>query len=208
MAFDILLTIFTLGAGAAASARHLAKLKKLKPLLKQLMKLLKRKRTKGQFKGVQDTRIDSKNELKSDIVSSKNIGAKNISKRDPRYRTDLDDKWFKDNGELDWPKNDGFIGKPQRQTLKQGETIDRFGSKTGTKDRGHFLSPANTPYGDRALPYDSSKMKYAKYEVVKEFEVSSGKAAPWFDEKGDGFQYQTDMSVRDLINQGFLREVK
>ncbi len=133
---------------------------------------------------------------------------KNTPKRDSRFKADLDKKWFKENGDLDWPKNDGFVGKPKRQTSKKGEKIDRFSSKTGTKDRGNFLSPANTPYSDRALPYDASKMKHAKYEVIKEFDVNSGQAAPWFGEKGGGIQHQTDMSVRDLIKEGFLREVK
>ena len=141
-------------------------------------------------------------------VADSDVGVKSTPIRDPKFRKDLDEKWFKDTGELDWPKNDGFIGNPQRQSLKEGEVIDRFSSKVGAKDRGNFLSPANTPYSDRALPYDAAKMKHAKYEVVKEFDVNSGKAAPWFGEKGGGIQHKTDMSVRDLIKQGFLREVK
>jgi Tuberculosis necrotizing toxin len=50
-------------------------------------------------------------------------------------------------------------------------------------------------------------MKYAKYEVIKEFEVSSGKAAPWFGEKGGTIQHQTDISVGELVENGFLREI-
>ncbi|HFB65139.1 MAG TPA: hypothetical protein ENJ60_06320 [Aeromonadales bacterium] len=82
--FDILLTIVTAGFGAAASIRHLGKLKKLKPLMQQLKKLLKRRRAKGQFKGVQNSRIDSKNVLKSDSILDRSIGAKskNLSQKD------------------------------------------------------------------------------------------------------------------------------
>jgi len=51
-------------------------------------------------------------------------------------------------------------------------------------------------------------MKYTQYEVVKDLEVNSGKTMQWFSEKGGGVQYQTDLSVRDLIKNNFLREVK
>ena len=44
--------------------------------MQQLKKLLKRRRAKGQFKGVQDSRIDSKNVLKSDKMSGEAGGMK------------------------------------------------------------------------------------------------------------------------------------
>ncbi len=136
------------------------------------------------------------------------LSATIVPKRYPTYRDNLDAKWFNEVGELDWPKNAGFMQEPSREILKKGKVIDRYSSKTGAKDRGKFLSPEGTPYPSRALPYDETKMKYTKYEVIKEFEVSSGKSTPWFGEKGGGTQYQTDMSVRDLIKSKVLREVK
>ncbi len=162
-------------------------------------------------KGAQSKTKESSQTQKEDLSTKDNgdgIGVKKIPKRDPSYRDDLDEKWFKKNGDLNWPKDDGFVELPHRLTLKKGEKIDRFSSETGVDDMGSFLSPAKTPYGERALPYDSSKMNHTEYEVVKEIEVNSGKAAPWFGEKGGGIQHQTDMSVGELVEDGFLREVK
>jgi len=130
-------------------------------------------------------------------------------KRYPQYNDSLDAKWFnKETGELNWPKNSGFIQEPYRETLKKGKIIDRYSSKVGAKDRGKFLSPEGTTYAERALPYEKSKMKYTQYEVVKDLEVNSGKSMQWFSEKGGGVQYQTDLPVRDLLKNNFLREVK
>ncbi len=98
--------------------------------------------------------------------------------------------------------------KPSRKVLAKGKIIDRYSSRTGSNDRGRFLSPENTPYSERALPYEKSKMKYTRYEVIEDLEVNSGKSAPWFGEKGNGTQYQTDLSVRDLLKNKVLREVK
>ncbi len=51
------------------------------------------------------------------------LGVKSTPIRDPKFRKDLDEKWFKDTDELDWHKNDGFIGNPQRQSLKEQELL-------------------------------------------------------------------------------------
>ena len=153
-----------------------------------------------------DSNDSGKNDSDSSPESNK-TAAKVPPKRAPWHRKDLDDKWYKDNGELDWPPKDGFDGPPVREPMKKGSVIDRYSAKTGEQDSGSFLSPANTPYEDRALPYDASKMKHAKYEVIKDFDVNSGKAAPWFDQKGGATQYQTDMSVGDLVKQGYLKKV-
>jgi len=67
--------------------------------------------------------------------------------------------------------------------MKKGEVLDRFRSNTGERDRGSFLSPQNTPYEDRALPYDASKMKHAKYEVAK-YEPQLMRRAPELVEGG------------------------
>jgi hypothetical protein len=131
--------------------------------------------------------------------------------RAPHLRKDLDDKHFDpDTGQLIWPDGkrpgtfpDGFDGPPAKINLAPGTKIDRYGS-----EGGNFLSPTGTPFADRALPYDQAKMPYRQYEVVKELPVESGRALPWFGEKGGGVQHKTGKSVEDLVREGYLKEIK
>jgi hypothetical protein len=126
---------------------------------------------------------------------------------DPRTRPDLDEKWVREDGSLRWPDGkeagtlpDGFVKPPHRDVLEAGTRLDRYGAEEG----GLFLSPAGTPYGARALPYDASKMPYNQYVVVKPLPVAAGRAAPWFDQPGGGVQYKSDMSIDRLIEEGYI----
>ncbi|WP_365305471.1 TNT domain-containing protein [uncultured Thiodictyon sp.] len=123
-------------------------------------------------------------------------------KRTPNLRSDLNERWFNANGDLDWPPNTGFSGEPKPTTLPVGTKIDRYGSSGGS-----FLSPEGTPYAERALPYEQSKMRYHAYEVLKPLDVKSGSVAPHFDQPGNGIQYETSRSVQQLIDEGYLKEV-
>lgn len=125
-----------------------------------------------------------------------------------KLRPDLDERWFKPDGSLDWPANGGFAGLPKPKTLERGAVIDRYSEFTGLNDRGSFLSPSGTPYEQRALPYDPARMSHTRYEVVKEFEVDAGPAASAFDQIGGGTQYKTRKPVKDLVREGYLREIK
>lgn len=187
--------------------------------MQQLKKLLKRRRAKGQFKGVQDSRIDSKNILKSDRMSGEDDGVKNEShrpkprikpKRQPWYRDDLDEKWFDPNtGYLKWPPNDGFSpGTKVSGKIEAGSTIDRFSASNPMNDTGNFFSPANTSYGERALPYNPEMQQYTKYKVLKDIPASTGKTESWFGEIGNGIQYKSDLPVKKLIEDGFLEIIK
>ena len=129
-------------------------------------------------------------------------------KRKPWERQDLDEEWYDpDTGELRWPPNDGFDGPPTRETLTQGTRIDRYSGRTGLDDTGRYLSPEGADFGSRALPYDPSTQQYAVYEVVQDFPVSAGQAAPWFGEAGGATQYMLDRPLNELIEGGFIRQV-
>lgn len=70
--------------------------------------------------------------------------------------------------------------------MQVGTIIDRYGNPDGT-----FLSPADTPYEQRALALHSDEAPYHKYMVLEAFEVEAGKILPWFDRIGGGIQYYT-----------------
>lgn len=129
------------------------------------------------------------------------------TKRKMRLREDLGPEHFDAKGDLHWPPNRGFAAPPTPATLKPGTVIDRYSARSGSLDRGNFFSPRDTPFDERALPYDASKMKHARYEVLKPIDVQSGKAASAFGQKGGGVQYETPLGTDELIKQGYLRMI-
>jgi len=112
-------------------------------------------------------------------------------------------KWVDEAGNIKWPPNDGFAGKPNNVTLKPGTQIDRYGYESGS-----FASPVGTPYNQRSLAPGTENKPYHVYEVVKPIEAQGGKIAPWFDQPGGRTQYKFNMSIEDLIKGGYIREVK
>ncbi len=111
-------------------------------------------------------------------------------------------KYFnQETGQIYYPgtngdKNiDGFInGEYEIEKLSVGKIIDRYGDN-GT---GQYFSPDGSSFESRALPPFMKEKKYERYKVLREFEVKSGKVAPWFGEKGNGIQLYTDIQVKDL----------
>lgn len=105
---------------------------------------------------------------------------------------------------LYWPANEGFMQGSVLKQTRVGERIDRWGSP-----EGKFASPAGTPFELRGLPpKDKVSKPYFVYEVVKPFEVHSGKVMPAFGQIGQGIQYRLPMKIRELVDLGYLREVK
>ena len=135
-----------------------------------------------------------------------------------RYKEIYDNpKYYnQENGNINWPPNNGFDGDPYPETLSQGTIIDRYGDPEGT-----FVSPANTPYEQRALALHSDDAVYHKYEIVEPFEVQAGKIAEWFGRPGGGIQYylgelevyndklgiMEKATVSKLIELGYIKEI-
>lgn len=111
-------------------------------------------------------------------------------------------KWIDEAGNIKYPPNDGFAGIPERITLKPNTLIDRYGNPTGT-----FVSPKGTAYSQRALPAGSNLRPYHVYEVIKPLECQGGKIAPWFDEIGGGIQFKFEKSIKQLLDEGYIKEV-
>ncbi|KAL8710652.1 MAG: hypothetical protein Q9220_004876 [cf. Caloplaca sp. 1 TL-2023] len=96
-------------------------------------------------------------------------------------------------------------------TLEVGTKVDRFGSEYGS-----FISAADAPYAQRALPpsnLDTSPSapeypyNYHIYTVLKRLDILGGPIAPWFGQPGLGTQFYTgDVgNVLSLVNRGFLK---
>jgi hypothetical protein len=87
--------------------------------------------------------------------------------------------------------------------LPPGALLDRFGG-TG----GNFFSPRGAGYDARALPYpcEAKAKDYHVYQVAKPLPVWAGKAAAWFDEPGGATQFETDATVKMLLDDQVLIE--
>jgi len=106
------------------------------------------------------------------------------------------------NGEMMWPKNNGFTSEPEISTLQPGSVIDRFGD-----ENGNFASPVGTSFNSRSLPINYSISKdYNIYQVVKPIPVYQGTAAPsfWFNSSGGATQYMFLNKIDYYINNGYL----
>jgi len=121
----------------------------------------------------------------------------------PNARPSLRGWWLDQNSQYLFPPDGGFARTPRTVTLAPGIRIDRYGSPNGA-----YLAPAGTAYEARAVPYDKAKMEYHRYQVVKRFPVKAGPIAAWFDQRGGGIQYRTEKPVRQLLDEGYLREVR
>ena len=132
---------------------------------------------------------------------SKSLGVDELVTRDPKF---LDS-----NGNIDWEKwapNGGRVPGTikEGQTLDVGTVIDRYGNKYGK-----YTSPVGVPYEQRALPYIENPNAYHQYEVIKPIDnVTMSEIAKAFEQPGGGIQYELPSSIKQLIKDGFLKEIK
>ncbi len=130
------------------------------------------------------------------------------------------------NGSPGWiyPPDNGYVIAPDSkpieitQTLRTGADIDRYGSEYGS-----FLAPAGLSYTSRSIPPSSldsnpaASCNYHDYRVEKPFKVDAGPIAPWFGQRGYGWQYQLDgalvpgapaaLNVLWLVGNGYLAPI-
>ena len=120
-----------------------------------------------------------------------------------------DKSFLNESGKIDWQKyapNGGYVlgTKVKNITLEQGATIDRYGNKYGS-----YVTPVGTSYEQRALPYVENSNAYHKYEVLKPIDnVTKGEIAPAFNQLGGGIQYELPSSIKQLLKDNFLKEIK
>jgi hypothetical protein len=119
----------------------------------------------------------------------------------PKLRTDLPPSAYTQDGQINWPKDNGFDPPKLKVVVQPGELVDRFGDACGT-----FLSPEGASYRGRALPYQCQGYAYTVYRVVKPLPVTIGTAAPAFGETGGAVQLQTSEQVGQLLAEGVLEK--
>ncbi|KAI9242510.1 MAG: hypothetical protein BYD32DRAFT_362588, partial [Podila humilis] len=121
------------------------------------------------------------------------------------------------NGSYTFPTQAGFQLDTMMQpiqgnmTLYPNTLVDRFGGENGT-----YLSPAEAPFPQRALPPLSLDtpttdkkypFNYHVYIVIKPFVVLAGPIAPYYGQPGQGVQYHTNTSIINLVTDGILGRV-
>lgn len=82
-----------------------------------------------------------------------------------------------------------------------------------TEPSRRFLAPESDSFPSRALAPHSEKAPYYVYEVIEDFEVTTGEISPWFDQPGGGTQiikYKPNgrpYSVEELIDLGVIKQM-
>ena len=119
-----------------------------------------------------------------------------------------DSKFLDAEGKIDWEKwapNGGRVPGTikEGQTLPAGTIIDRYGNKYGK-----YTSPAGVPYEQRALPYIENPNAYHKYKVVKPIDnVTISEIAAAFEQPGGGIQYELPSNIKQLLKDGYIKEI-
>ncbi|MBP8261655.1 MAG: TNT domain-containing protein [Verrucomicrobia bacterium] len=102
-----------------------------------------------------------------------------------------------------YPEHAGFVGATERRFLEVGERIDRYGGSAYSR----FFSPQGTPAWARSLPPGIVSQPLRTFEVMKPFEVSAGRVAPWFNQPGGGIQYVTPVTLDIFLKRGIIQEI-
>ncbi|KAK5658336.1 hypothetical protein OQA88_2312 [Cercophora sp. LCS_1] len=120
--------------------------------------------------------------------------------------------WWNYPNNLGYTMNENFEPIKGEIQLQFGTLVDRFGG-----EGGNFTAPAGTGYRQRSLPptnleepddeYPVYPYEYHLYRVMKPLPVYVGPVAPWFNQPGQGVQYETFTTIGNLVGQGFLKRV-
>lgn len=121
----------------------------------------------------------------------------------PTARADLDLRWLNAGcSGFYWPPYEGFDGGTQSCVIKSDDSIERYGNEFG-----RFFHAAGTLYSQTSLPYEEHAVRRHQYRVLKDFLVTCGRAARWFDQPGGALQYKADKSADQLVREGYLQEI-
>jgi hypothetical protein len=129
-----------------------------------------------------------------------------------RYTFDAPTGQYRDltTGQFVAPKNfprpDSFgFASSEMQIVPPGKILDRVG-----KEYGRFMGEPGTSISARGLPMGSEGLPYSQYRVLKPIEMQVGPAAPVpvYGASGGAPQYLPRLSVKQLLEQGYLEKIK
>lgn len=180
------------GIGSVVGIKGLDKISKVAKVTKATEEVAAGSEVVGEVSGIADVAIGG---------GSKSLGIDELVTRDSKF---LDS-----NGDIDWEKwapNGGRVPGTikEGQTLDVGTVIDRYGNQYGK-----YTSPVGVPYEQRALPYIENPNAYHQYEVIKPIDnVTMSEIAKAFEQQGGGIQYELPSSIKQLIKDEFIKEIK
>ena len=104
--------------------------------------------------------------------------------------------------QLAYPLNGGFAGTPSKVTSYVGEVWQRIGSHYGQ----YVSAPGATPQSI-SLEFGKWGEPMHFYKTIVEFDYLGGIAAPFYGLPGGGYQAYVDVSVKWLLDNGYLIEL-
>ena len=112
-------------------------------------------------------------------------------------------------GEIHWPPNDGFKeGSKCKKVIPTDTLFKRYGA-----NNGEFLGNSVDSFESRALAPHSEGAEIHYYQLVEDYEFTTGKAAPWFGSEGGAQQYVvykpdgSKYTIKELEETGIIEDV-
>lgn len=112
-------------------------------------------------------------------------------------------------GEIHWPPNDGFKeGSKCKKVIPADTLFKRYGA-----NNGEFLGNSVDSFESRALAPHSEGAEIHYYQLVEDYEFTTGKAAPWFGSEGGAKQYVvykpdgSKYTIKELEEAGIIEDV-
>ena len=128
-----------------------------------------------------------------------------------KYKEVYDNPLYYDQvtGKIHWPPEDGFqAGSKVDEVVKKDTIFKRYGENSG-----EFLGNATDTFESRALAPHSENAKIHYYRLVEDYEMTTGRVAPWFGSNGGAEQfvkYKPDGSkytIKELEDAGILEDI-
>ena len=112
--------------------------------------------------------------------------------------------WYKPDGSINMPPHDGaVIGTNEIVDLQLGQRLGRYGGYTKNSD---YLAAAGSSADSLSLPPYTDTSIYQEFEVTKPIpRAIKSLVEPWGNSEGWGTQFKTPMTIKDLIDQFYIR---
>ena len=130
-----------------------------------------------------------------------------------KYKDVYDNPMYYDQvtGEIHWPVDDGFkAGSKVDKIIKKDTIFKRYGDNSG-----EFLGNAMDSFESRALAPHSENAEVHYYQLMEDYEMTTGEATAWFGGDGGAEQFvkykpdskKVKYTVQELENAGILEDI-